>query len=182
VNNEVYPHPLLLLQEIDKRNQQRVQAKTPGESQPASRRGRLAVRVGAWRLLFSMDDVKEIIPVPRVTQVPGVKDWLLGIANLRGAVVSVIDLYRFFCEEPTRLGSNSRLIVVVSGEWSYGLLADEVIGMRHFNSVNKLSTLDAVHAQLRLYLTEGFEMEQQQWLSFNVDQFLNEPKFLNAAS
>ncbi len=182
MNNEVYPHPLSLLQEIDKRNRQRAQAKIPGETQPVSKRGRLAVRVGTWRLLFSMDDVTEIIPVPRVTQVPGVKAWLLGIANLRGTVVSVIDLHRFFCEESTRPGSNSRLIVVVSGEWSYGLLADEVIGMRHFNPLNKLSTLDAVHDQLRLYLTEGFETEQQQWLAFNVDQFLNEPKFLNAAS
>lgn len=181
MNNEVYPHPLSLLQAIDRRNRQQAQAKRPGELQPASKRGRLAVRVGTWYLLFSMDDVTEIIPVPRVTQVPGVKTWLLGIANLRGTVVSVIDLYRFFREEPTKLDSNSRLIVVVSGEWSYGLLADEVIGMRHFNSSNKLSSLDNVHAQLRLYLTEGFEIEQKQWLSFNVDQFLNEPKFLNAA-
>lgn len=182
MNNEVYPHPISLLQEIDKRNQQRAQEKTPGEMQPASKRGRLAVRVGTWRLLFSMDDVTEIIPVPRVTQVPGVRDWLLGIANLRGTVVSVIDLYRFFCEEPTSLGASSRLIVVVAGEWSYGLLVDEVIGMRHFNPGNKLSSLDAVHDQLRPYLAEGFEIEQQQWLSFNVDPFLNEPKFLNAAN
>lgn len=182
MNNEVYPHPLLLLQEIDKRNQQQAQAKTPGEMQPASKRGRLAVRVGTWHLLFSMDDVTEIIPIPRVTQVPGVKTWLLGIANLRGTVISVIDLYQFFCEEPTQVGPNSRLIVVVSGEWSYGLLANEVIGMRHFSPGNKLSTLDDVHSQLRSYLTEGFEIEQQQWLSFNVDRFLNEPMFLNAAS
>jgi len=56
-------------------------------------RGRLALRLSSWNLLFSMDDVAEIIPVPRnITRVPGVKRWLLGIANLRGKVISVSDL------------------------------------------------------------------------------------------
>jgi purine-binding chemotaxis protein CheW len=36
--------------------------------------------------------VREIIPVPVLTKVPGTPDWIRGVVNLRGSVVPVIDL------------------------------------------------------------------------------------------
>ena len=87
-------HPFDILVRLDAR----IRARTPATAagvQLSEMRGRLALRLGPWNLLFSMDDVAEIIPVPRITRVPGVKRWLLGIANLRGKVVSVSDLRDF---------------------------------------------------------------------------------------
>lgn len=140
------------------------------------------MRVGPWSLLFSMDDVAEIIPLPRITQVPGVKSWLLGIANLRGTVISAVDLCQFFSAKATVPTPSSRLIIVAYGEWTYGLLVDEVIGMRHFSPTSRLADLAVIQPELRPYLTEGFEVEQQRWLSFNVVYLLNQPRFLKAAT
>ena len=153
-----HPHPLhpfdVLLQ-LDKRIRERAPVAATG-AQQSEIRGRLALRLGAWNLLFSMDDVAEIIPVPHITWVPGVKRWLLGIANLRGKVISVTDLRDFLTGRPTTRLPGSQIVVVRAGEWDYGLLADEIIGMRHFGPQHRLPSLDNVDEGLRPYVSEGF--------------------------
>ena len=39
-----------------------------------------------------MNDVAEILQPPRLTKVPGVRSWVLGVANVRGRLVPVMDL------------------------------------------------------------------------------------------
>ena len=182
VNKELSPHPFDLLLDIDKRAGSRVPPKVAEVARSAGMRGRLVFRLGVWNLMLAMQDMSEIIPVPRVTQVPGVKSWLMGIANLRGAVMSVVDLREFFDGKSTVPTPNSRLVVVRSGEWSYGLLVDEVIGMRYFGLEKKLPTLNAIDAKLHSYVTEAFESENQLWLALNVSGLLNASEFLDAAN
>jgi twitching motility protein PilI len=76
--------------------------------------------------------------------VPGVKRWLLGIANLRGKVISVTDLRDFLTGRPTMQLPGSQIVIVRAGEWDYGLLVDEIIGMRHFGPQHRLPSLDTV--------------------------------------
>jgi twitching motility protein PilI len=132
--------------------------------------------------MFSMDDVSEIIPVPAITRVPGVKSWLMGISNLRGTVISIADMGEFLGGKATMPTASSRVVIVKSGEWSYGLLVDEVIGMRHFTSESKLSLTETVADSLRPYVTEVFSSENQVWFTFNVDALLSDTTFLDAAA
>lgn len=173
-------HPFDILARLDARMRARAPAATAGAPLPEMR-GRLALRLGPWNLLFSMDDVAEIIPVPRITRVPGVKRWLLGIANLRGKVISVSDLRDFLTGRPAVQQSGSQIVVVRAGGWDYGLLVDEIVGMRHFGPQQRLSSLDGVDASLQPYVTEGFLNDQQNWLVFNTSTLLADSRFLNAA-
>lgn len=173
-------HPFDILSQLD----QRIREKTPVvavSAQLSEIRGRLALRLGSWNLLFSMDDVAEIIPMPRITRVPGVQRWLLGIANLRGKVISVSDLRDFLTGRPTSQLPSSQTVVVRSGEWDYGLLVDEVIGMRHFGPQHRLPNLDTVDASLRPYIAEVFLNDGQSWLAFNTGKLLTDPGFLHAS-
>jgi twitching motility protein PilI len=174
-------HPFDWLLAIEQRNRERAVTPSAEVSTATATKGQLAVRLGNWNLMFFMDDVVEIIPVPRVTPVPGVKPWLLGIANSRGNVLSVIDLVQFLGSGHTVSLPSSRLLVVHANEWIYGLLVDDVIGMRQFGADRKLSNLGAVPSRLRDYLAAAFESEGQLWLSFNTQQLLNDPTFLDAA-
>lgn len=173
-------HPFDSLARLDARIRERAPAAEAG-AQPSEMRGRLALRLGPWNLLFSMDYVAEIIPVPRITRVPGVKRWLLGIANLRGKVVSVSDLRDFLAGRTTVQQPGSQIVVVRAGGWDYGLLVDEIVGMRHFGPQQRLSSLDGVDASLRPYVAEGFLNDQQNWLVFNTGALLADSRFLNAA-
>lgn len=176
------PHPFDLLLRLDQRIRERTPLQETG-AQLSEIRGRLALRLSSWNLLFSMDDVAEIIPVPRIiTRVPGVKRWLLGIANLRGRVISVSDLRDFLIEQPTQRLPGSQIVVLRVGEWDYGLLVDEIIGMRHFGPQHRLSSLEELETNLRPYVLEAFLSENLKWFTFNTGKLLAESRFLNAAN
>lgn len=175
-------HPFDILLQLDERVRQR----TPTEdtsAQLSEIRGQLAARLGSWNLLFSMDDIAEIIPFPRsITQVPGVKRWLLGIANLRGKVISVSDLRDFLTNQSTTRLPGCQIVVVRSGEWDYGLLMDEIIGMRHFGPQHRLPSLEDIEESVRPLIAEVFWNDNQHWMVFDTRKLLIEPQFLNAAA
>lgn len=174
-------HPFDILLQLDQRVRERAPVAASG-LRLSEIRGRLALRLDSWNLLFSMDDVAEIIPAPRITRVPGVKRWLLGIANLRGRVISVTDLRDFLTERSAPQLPSSQVVIIrgESGE-DFGLLVDEVIGMRHFGQQHWVSDLATVEPALRPYVAEAFQSDGQYWLSFNVSQLVAEPAFLRAA-
>ncbi len=176
-------HPFDMLLQLDQRIRQRAPVATELALSFRKFAGDWRCASPVWNLLFSMDDVTEIIPIPRsITRVPGVKRWLLGIANLRGKVISVSDMRDFLIDRPTPRLPGSQVVVLRSGEWDYGLLVDEIIGMRHFGPQHRLPSLDELEANLRPYVIEAFLNENLHWLAFNSGQLLTDPAFLNAAN
>ena len=175
------PHPFDVLLQLDERLHQRAPVQETA-TQLSEIRGKLALRLATWNLLFSMDDVTEITPIPRtITRVPGVKRWLLGITNLRGKVISVSDARDFLIERPTTRLPGSQIVVLRSGEWDYGLLVDEIIGMRHFGPQQRLTTCDTLEETVRPYVLEVFFHENAHWLAFDTIKLLTDERFLNAA-
>lgn len=61
---------------------------------------------------FPVDAVNEVIRHLKLTNLPNVPEWILGIANLRGDIVSVIDLQKFWKSKSSPYTPNSKLIVV----------------------------------------------------------------------
>lgn len=174
-------HPFDQLLELDRRSRNRTLPSLTNIDAAAGMAGGLALRLNPWNLLFPLKAVAELIPIPQITRVPGVKTWLLGIANLRGTVLSVVDLRMFLSGKSSAPTPGSRVVIVRSGEWAYGLLIDGIIGMRHFGAQSRLPNLDGIDANLRPYLKEGFQGEGQQWLLFDPNLLLKDSKFLSAA-
>jgi twitching motility protein PilI len=85
-------------------------------------------------LLASMDDISEIVSIPPITRIPGVRPWVLGMANMRGMLLPVIDMEKFIYGENSvaSTSSNKRLLVIELGEVFVGLVIENVLGMRHF--------------------------------------------------
>lgn len=72
-------------------------------------------------------DVQEVLRDAEITPIPGAPDSILGIINLRGNVVTVVDARIFFGLEEKKYDENSRVMVieVASGE-IVGLVVDSV--------------------------------------------------------
>ena len=71
--------------------------------------------------------VKEVIKVGKITYLPSSPEYIAGIVNLRGKILSVTDLKTLLGlphEEPT---DKARIIAVESGMLETGLLVDEVV-------------------------------------------------------
>ena len=92
----------------------------------------IGFRVGEHWYVAPMGEVGEVLHEPRFTQLPGVKPWVKGVANLRGRLLPVMDLGGFLGLELSRARKQRRVLVVEFNDLFVGLLVDEVVGMQHF--------------------------------------------------
>jgi twitching motility protein PilI len=52
-------------------------------------------RIGDDKLIAHMNEIEEILDLPEFTNVPGVKSWMVGVANVRGGLLPLMDLNGF---------------------------------------------------------------------------------------
>ena len=70
--------------------------------------------------------VQEVLPLSEIAPVPGAPPFVLGIINLRGNVVTVVDTRMRFGLPPRETDDDSRIVVVETGDQVAGILVDGV--------------------------------------------------------
>ena len=87
---------------------------------------RLLLFVVAGRVYAcSIDPVREIVPARRATRLPGAPDFVAGLINLRGSIVTVVDLGRRLGESVGAVPEGPIILVEHAGR-TMGLAVDEV--------------------------------------------------------
>lgn len=81
-------------------------------------------RVGRETYGVPINSLHEIVRVPEITAVPDAPDYLEGVINLRGKIVSVMDLRKRFGEKQVALKKHNRILVVEHGGRLAGLIVD----------------------------------------------------------
>jgi purine-binding chemotaxis protein CheW len=77
---------------------------------------------------FGIDigDVEGIIKLPVITKVPRSPEDVVGITNLRGAVLPVFDLQERFWGNPYQAGGESRVVIITQDKQKVGIIVDAV--------------------------------------------------------
>ncbi len=75
--------------------------------------------------------VREVYPLKELTPIPAIPAFVLGIVNVRGEILSVIDLKKFFDLPEKGLTDLNKVIILHSDEMEFGILADSIIGVRN---------------------------------------------------
>lgn len=83
-------------------------------------------RLDAEKYGIDVMRVREVLRDTEITPVPGAPTFVLGIINLRGNVVTVIDTRKRFALSPGEIDEASRIIVLESGNEVVGMLVDSV--------------------------------------------------------
>ena len=86
------------------------------------------VHVAHNAIAIPIDGLAEIGPVPPITTLPNLPAWVLGIVNLRGEIVSVIDLSTLFSISPEQKIRGDRLAVLQDERMKIGFCVERVIG------------------------------------------------------
>lgn len=74
--------------------------------------------------------VREVFPLREYTPLPCTPSFVLGLVNVRGHVISVIDIKKFF-ELPERgISDLNKVIIIQDRDMEFGILADSVSGVR----------------------------------------------------
>ncbi|MBI3044202.1 MAG: chemotaxis protein CheW [Betaproteobacteria bacterium] len=74
--------------------------------------------------------VREVCALKDFTPVPCTPPFVLGIVNVRGQILSVVDVKKFFELPEKGLSDLNKVIIVHAGDAEFGILADAVGGVR----------------------------------------------------
>ncbi|MDJ0806980.1 MAG: chemotaxis protein CheW [Gammaproteobacteria bacterium] len=137
--------------------------------------------VGEERLITPLSEIKEILNYSAsLTKVPGTKPWMLGIANVRGTLLPVVDLQLFLIGRKTVRNRRSRVLVFELGSGASGVLVGEMVGMRHFAKDTAVDK-ESVSGAFDRYVQYGFDQDGVSWPVFQLSELANDPAFQIAA-
>ena len=74
--------------------------------------------------------IREVYPLRELTPLPGTPPFVLGIIHLRGQILSVIDIKKFFDLPERGLTDLDKVIIVRNSQMEFGILADSILGVR----------------------------------------------------
>jgi twitching motility protein PilI len=142
----------------------------------------IGFRLGDEHFLAPREEVREIIACPAsLARVPGAKPWIAGLVSLRGQLLTLIDLQGYLGGAATRLGRDSRVLVLNHRDLSAGLLVDEVLGFRRFPESARVDAGAARHLRCGRYLAGAFHQGETRWPVFSFATLAETPTFLRAA-
>ncbi|MGE5343793.1 MAG: chemotaxis protein CheW [Candidatus Omnitrophota bacterium] len=94
--------------------------------------------------------IREVCPSTNLTPIPGAPAFISGIISVRGEIVSIVDLRKFFEMPETGLTDQTRVIILQSSDMQFGILAEEVTGSLSFplrDIIPPLPTLTGIRAE-----------------------------------
>ena len=144
-------------------------------------------RVGTHRLASGFDEVREILPLPPITQVPGAQPWMLGVANVRGNLLPIVDLKQFLEGERTVLHESQRALLVRQPGGDVAVLIDELYGQRSFTEPQKVADSQVAEDPLyqgryTYFIDRAYRVDEQPWGIFSLDRLARTPEFRQAAA
>jgi purine-binding chemotaxis protein CheW len=98
---------------------------------------------------IELNRIRIIHPLKELTFIPGTPDFIRGVINLRGEIISVVDLKVFFDLPDQGFTNLSQVIILSSDEMEFGILADAVLGVAEILKTDiqpSLPTLNGIRA------------------------------------
>lgn len=143
----------------------------------------VAFRMGGETFLVARDEAREIMGVPaQLTRVPGSREWIRGLANIRGQLLPVIDLKQYLGSGAAQPGRNTRVVVVNHREIPAGLIVDEVLGFRRFNEQDFHGEPPPTVIRCDRYLAGSFRRGTEAWPVFSLRKLVESPAFLQGST
>ncbi len=141
----------------------------------------IGFRIAEHKFVVPMEFVREIMKYPTISQVPGSKEWVRGIANIRGNLLPVFDLQGFLGKQVTSIRRETRILSIAKDKINAGLIVDEIYGMKYFEQAN--FDVNMGHdVKWKNYFSGGYELDGESWVVFNMQQLVESRDFLNVAS
>lgn len=117
----------------------------------------------------------EVSVLKELTPVNCAPEFVLGIINAHGRVLSVIDLKRFFDLPTNALTDLNRVIAIRKGGMEVGVLADNIVGVQRIPQSDLQSTLPTLTGRRAEYL-KG--VTRAPLIVLDADRLLSDPKIV----
>ena len=126
--------------------------------------------------------VREVLRHTEIAPVPGAPDYVLGIINLRGNVVTVIDTRSRFGLMQGEITDNTRIIVIESERQVIGILVDSVAEVVYLRS-SEIDTTPSVGTEESSKFIQGVSNREGKLLILvDLNKLLSEDEWDDMAS
>ena len=137
-----------------------------------------AFEVLGVRCVASMKEARKVANLTPTIPIPGVKQWVRGLANIGGRILSIADFTAFLSKgEKTSAGKQA---LVISGRGIHaGLIIDASFGGVRF-PVDELRNDIPVADELQPYVSGVFPSDDGDYAVFNIEKLLSDAEFMQA--
>ncbi len=128
---------------------------------------RMRIRIGELGLLFASDGGREVISPPAISRIPNTVFWLSGVANIRGALVPVVDAAAAFgiTRDAT---APTYLLIFGHGDTAMGMLIDGLPRLLDVDDSEQLADVPEVPALLDGSVKGVYYHANRIWMDVNV--------------
>jgi purine-binding chemotaxis protein CheW len=119
--------------------------------------------------------VKEVFPIKDLTYLPGLPDFILGIVSVRGEIISVVDVKKFFGLPEKGITNLNRVILLSDEKMTIGILADSIIGITSIYSTDIQTELPSLHDRRKEYF-KG--ITQDKTILLDARKILTDPSII----
>jgi purine-binding chemotaxis protein CheW len=90
--------------------------------------------LGRESCAIDVRQIRAIVTVGALTRVPGAPPALVGVTNVRGAVVPVVDVRPLLGQAAGSVGAGASAVVLEDGDLQAALAVDRVLGLERFET------------------------------------------------
>lgn len=133
-------------------------------------------------VLIPINELAELVSSPAIVEVPVMKSWMRGIANVRGSLLPLTDLESFFCQKRQHVGSSSRVLVIEREGSRFGLLVPEVYGIKDI-APGRMSEVESMTRNpLAGFCGQQVRIGGKVWFILDIERLVSDARFLHVAA
>lgn len=104
--------------------------------------------LGEEKYALPLLTVREVISTPETTHIPNVPSYYVGIMNLRGQVITVLDARKKLGIRPNQDTKEQAVIIVSAGGFQVGMVVDSINKVIKIDSKDQVTTIPEFAAQI----------------------------------
>lgn len=172
--------PFALLLEIQERSLRNAQG-LPQQREVEDIWSGVGFSLGGKLYVSPLGEVAETMKMPKFTRIPKTRNWVVGIANIRGQLTPILDMGRFLLRHPSQASPRCRILVVEEEELTRGLLVDAVHGMQRLPAGAYAREVHDVPETIFPYVRGSYRRKDEDWTVFKLKALTAQETFQEVA-
>jgi twitching motility protein PilI len=163
-----------ILMALAQRSQQ-VAVELPARENAQTHWNGLGFNLLGQKFVAPMSEVAELMRLPQATRLPGVKSFVIGVANVRGRLMALLDLAVFFGTHSDLPRAQRKVLALEDDEQYFGFLVEESLGMQHFPSDAFDENIEEVDVIFQPFIKGGYRVAGAVWPVMSLKTLAADP-------
>ena len=132
----------------------------------------LVFSLGGENYSFDISQIKEVVRLKQITKVPNVPGFIVGIMNLRGEIISILDIRSFFGLNNKEKTGDMRVIITDVTQEVIGIMVDKVLDTIDIVEDEIQPSLATLRSDLAGYTCGQVEIENEILTLLDLEKIL----------